>query len=292
MPTPDLDAAEHFLAAHARVLDRRRFAHLFRDGPAEAVRDAVAAYRNADGGFGHALEPDGRGPESQPAAVEAALRVLDEAGAWDPELVGGACDWLGSIAPREGGAPFVMPGVEGWPHAPWWRVDEGLPASVITTGQIAGTLLRRRVEHPWLDQATEWLWRRAEDPGVPESSPSAGYQVLGLVRFLDHVPDAERADAALDGLADHIAAVVRSDPAAEGELQSPLDLAPEPRSRVRRLLDDDLVAAHLDALAAGAGRDGGWTFPWPAWSPAAEADWRGAVTVDALVVLRANARPA
>jgi hypothetical protein len=36
--------------------------------------------------------------------------------------------------------------------------------------------------------------------------------------------------------------------------------------------------------------DGGWTFNWPAWSPPAERDWRGFLTVDALRVLRANGR--
>ena len=36
--------------------------------------------------------------------------------------------------------------------------------------------------------------------------------------------------------------------------------------------------------------DGGWMFNWLAWSPAAERDWRGFLTVDALRVLRANGR--
>ena len=37
--------------------------------------------------------------------------------------------------------------------------------------------------------------------------------------------------------------------------------------------------------------DGGWTFNFPAWSPAQEADWRGSFTVDALDTLRRNERP-
>src|SRR3954454_19674805 len=104
---PDLDAAEQFIAATARVLDRRRFERLFRDGEAGPVRDAVAAYANPDGGFGHALEPDGRGPGSQPPAIALALRVLDEAGAWDDALVARTCDWLQRTAPAEGGTIFV-----------------------------------------------------------------------------------------------------------------------------------------------------------------------------------------
>ena len=80
---PDLDLAEQFLAAQGRILDRRRFERLFRGGDAAPVRDAVAAYRNADGGFGHGIEPDGRTPGTQPAATELALRILDQADAWD-----------------------------------------------------------------------------------------------------------------------------------------------------------------------------------------------------------------
>ena len=102
MTTPDVDGAARFLAGNARVLDRRRFERLFSGGDARPVRDAVAAFRNSDGGFGHALEPDGRTPASQPAAVAMALGTLDEADAWDGELVAGACEWLAANAPARG----------------------------------------------------------------------------------------------------------------------------------------------------------------------------------------------
>src|ERR1700757_672029 len=122
MNTADFSAATAFVAANARVLDQRRFQRLFEDGPAAPVRDAVAAYRNDDGGFGHALEPDCRAPGSQPAAAAMALRIMDETGAWDENLVRGACDWLAAVAPAEGGAAFVEAGplgLDGWPPAPW-----------------------------------------------------------------------------------------------------------------------------------------------------------------------------
>jgi hypothetical protein len=117
MNAPDFDAAATFIAANARIIDRRRFQRLFGDDDAQPVRDAVAAYRNQDGGFGQALEPDCRAPGSQPLAVEMALRILDEADAWDDALVRGACDWLTAVAPAEGGAAFVEGTLSGWPHA-------------------------------------------------------------------------------------------------------------------------------------------------------------------------------
>jgi len=290
MNTPDFNAAAAFVAANARVLDRRRFQRLFEDGPAAPVRDAVAAYRNDDGGFGHALEPDCRAPGSQPAATEMALRVMDEADAWDEDLVRGACDWLMAVAPAEGGAAFVEADPQAltdWPHAPWWVPEEGHPASLIATGMIAGTLHARGVSHPWLDGATEVMWNR-----IGTLTEPGGYEMFGVLRFLQHVPDRDRALEAFGRVGPLIIErnLVALDPEAPGEVHGVLDFAPEPDSLARSLFDDVTVKAHLDHLAHAQRDDGGWTFNWLAWSPAAELDWRGFLTVDALRVLRANGR--
>jgi hypothetical protein len=237
---PDLDAARKFVAATARVLDRRRFERHFDGGEAGPVRDAVAAYANPDGGLGHALEPDGRCPGSQPAAVALGLRTLHEADAWDDDLVAGILRWLESVEPEAGGVGFVDPNVEGWPAAPWWQPQPGNPPSLISTGPIAGILLARGVRHPWVDRAAAWVRAQLEAP-----SPAWGeYDVRGALAFLEHAPDA--------------AASARLAP------RAPAD--PDP--------------------ADGQASDGGWTFSWPAWNEAATLDWRGSLTVDALLQLR------
>jgi hypothetical protein len=93
----------------ARLIDRHRFAHLFLGGDRAPVLAALAAYQNPDGGFGNALEPDLRGPASQPETAEVAFWVLDEVGAMDHPMVAAACDWLVSASTSEGGLPFVLP---------------------------------------------------------------------------------------------------------------------------------------------------------------------------------------
>jgi hypothetical protein len=294
MNTPDFNAAAVFVAAGARVLDQRRFQRLFEDGPASAVRDAVAAYRNEDGGFGHALEPDCRAPGSQPAATEMALRIMDEAGAWDEDLVRGACDWLAAVAPAEGGAAFVEAGpLEGWPHAPWWVPEEGHPASLVATGLITSTLHARGFSHPWLDGATEVMWNRIGKLGADlPAGIGGGYEMFGVLAFLQHVPDRGRAREAFGWVGPLILdrELVALDPEVSGEVHGVLAFAPEPDSLARALFDDATVEAHLDHLARGQRDDGGWTFNWPAWSPYAERDWRGFLTVDNLRLLRANGR--
>jgi hypothetical protein len=286
MSKPDLDAATQFIAANARVLDRRRFERLFGGGGAGPVRDAVAAYRNADGGFGQGLEPDCRAPGTQPGTIELALRVLDETDAWDVALVTGACDWLQANAPAEGGSVFVEPSVEGWPHAPWWVSQPGRPANLISTGQIAGTLHARGVSHPWLERATELMWSRIE---TLDGEPGP-YDMYGVVKFLDHVPDRDRAERALEGIAPFLLKVVALDPDEPGETHSPLGYAPRPDSLARRVFDAAVIDAHLDHLAAEQRDDGGWMFNWLSWSPAAELEWRGYLTVSSLVTLRDNGR--
>jgi len=298
MTSPDIEAAGQFLAANARVLERRRFERLFRGGAAGPVRDAVAAYRNPDGGFGHALEPDGRCPGSQPLAIDFALRVLLEDGAWDTALADGACGWLAAHAPADGGAVFVDPSMAGWPHAPWLVPEEGAPASPICTGLLAGTLHAAAAvkgdgeagggpAHPWLSQASGLLWARIDALG--EVGP---YDMRALFWFLDHVPDRDRARAAMGKIGPVIfdAGMVALDPETPGEVHFPLDFAPLPGSLARVLFGREVIDAGLDHLAAAQQADGGWTFNWMAWSPAAEREWRGHVTVDALRVLRANGR--
>jgi hypothetical protein len=285
--TPDFDAAADFLAASGRVLDRRAFQRQFAGGPAAPVRDAVAAYRNDDGGFGHALEPDLRAAASQPAAVEMALRIMDACDAWDERLVTGALDWLVSVAPAGGGAGFVRPTLAEGPHAPWWQPAGGNPPSLIQTGQIAGLLYARGLDHRWRGPATEVMWS-----GIAGLTEPGGYEMFGVLSFLEHVPDRDRAEEAFGRVGPLLLSrgLVALEPGAGGEVHTPLDFAPLPGSLARPLFDPAVIEAHLDHLAGAQRDDGGWTFNWPAWSPAAEADWRGFVTVDAARVLRANGR--
>jgi hypothetical protein len=114
----------------------------------------------------------------------------------------------------------------------------------------------------------------------------------GILQFLEHVPDRERAEQAFDRVGRLLfdCDLVALEPDAEGEVHSPLEFAPEPDRLARRLFDQKTIDAHLDHLAASQGDDGGWSFNWPAWSPAAEAEWRGSITVDALRIFRANGR--
>jgi hypothetical protein len=296
-----LDAAEQFMLLNARLIERHRFAHLFRDGPASAVVAALRPYANADGGFGHALEPDLRGAGSQPEPVEVALRILDEtAGGFDPagpsgglggdRIVADACDYLASITAPDGGVPWVLPDVVTVPRAPWWQPEgDGSHGALVPTASIAGLLHAHGDRHPWLDGATRFC-RDGIDAAAVGDIELGPYPALAVLDFLDHVPDRTWAEDAFARVRKPILATVTFDPEAPGHVHLPLEFAPTPDGFGRRLFDDDVIERHLDLLIAQQADDGGWGFNWEAWAAVTVAEWRGYATIAQLKTLRAHGR--
>jgi hypothetical protein len=282
-----LDAAERFVWLSGRLLDRYRFAHLFRGGDRAPVLAALRPYQNPDGGFGNALEPDLRGPASQPQPVEVALHVLDELNVLDDPMTVAACDYLTTITTADGGVPFVLPSVREYPRAFWWETVDDPPASLNPTAAIAGLLHRGGVRHPWLEPATAYCWRQ-----IDALRETGTYEMRCVLLFLEHVPDRDRAEAAFDRVGPKLVeqGLVALEPGAEGEAFSPLDFAPAPDSIARRLFPNAVVDAHLDALVDAQEEDGGWPVGWPVWTPATGPEWRAWVTIGSVRLLRAYGR--
>src|SRR5512147_1401750 len=78
--------AREFIYANARRVDRAIYEVIFGGASADALVTALEPYRNADGGFGHALEPDLRTPHSQPLHTETGLAMLQAAVIRRPDI--------------------------------------------------------------------------------------------------------------------------------------------------------------------------------------------------------------
>jgi hypothetical protein len=282
--TIDLQAAERFVLANGRLLDRHRLAVLLHDAPTTPVLDALRAYRNPDGGFGHALEPDVRGPESEPAATLHALEVLAEIDALDDPMVAGGAAWIATIADPDGGVPFVLPTAADYPLAPWMVASSG---GSFLTFAITAILWESPWREPWLQRATDWCWAKLDAADEPSA-----YAVKFALEFLNRVPEAPRAAAAIERLGaqvDSDGSIPVSGGAADERL-SPLTLSGRPGARSRALFTDAQIEADLDALQDAQQGDGGWMFDWLGWSPGQSVEWRGIVTLRALATLRAHGR--
>jgi hypothetical protein len=290
------DAARAFIASTARPLDQALFGQSRGEAGADVVLAALAPFQNADGGFGHGLEPDIQSPASSALATSIGLRILARAGAPDDHpMVGAAVRWLADqIDPDRGVWPIIDKGVDLAPHAPWWTWSDDLAASwngfrFNPTAEILAWLYRFRAVAPagLLAAAESGLRRTLAETPVIEGA----YDLKCAVRLAesdDTPPDIGRPLGVLvrRSLADH-------DPA--DEHASPLDAAPTPASPFADAVDTRLESA-IVALIGAQGDDGGWTPFWDwsfvdagAWTKA-RADWRGQLTREALETLLAWGR--
>lgn len=294
-----LSRAEQFVWLTARVLEQRRFAYHFLDGDAEAVDTALTAYLNKDGGFGHALEPDLRGPVSQPLHTAHALRVLDSIGKAGGPRMERMCRYFTDVSTKEGALPALHPSQRGYPTAPFMPILDDPPPELLATGPVVGLLHRNQVWHAWLFRATDFCWAAVEN--LEQSHP---YEVEAAVAFLDGVPDRARAEV----VADRLGRLVREqrlvvlDPArraqqpvapgyAPGEHHFPHDFARAPGSLARHWFTDEEMGRSLDFLAGAQREDGGWSLNWRQWAPGTELESRPLVTIQALLTLEAYGRP-
>ena len=280
-------AAADFIAKNARLLDRLRFAFLFEKGAPSTVVRALEPYQNADGGFGHGLEPDLRGPESEPVPVWTALGILDEVDRLKGPIVQNSIRYLRRIS-RSGGVPFVLPSASRSPHAPWWETGAGpvRPALNPTAG-IAGLLHKHHHTDPWLTRATAWCWKEID--AMTKGSP---YEIRVVLQFLDFVPDRRRAEATLERLRPLVLdpEVVTLEITTDSDAFQPLDFAPDPGLLSRTLFTQRVIDRHLDALSRAQKPDGGWDVAFPIWTPLTGFEWRSWRTIEALKILKVNGR--
>jgi hypothetical protein len=279
-----LEHARPFVYSEARLLDRHAFTAAFEDGDPHAVVAALAAYQNADGGFGHGLEPDTRTPTSQPLYVEVGLQYMADAGVVDHAMVARACDFLASNAGAEGATPILLPSYKAFPHAAHWERVDATPR-ISPNGGIAGLLHGLGVEHPYLARLDAFCW---EALGELDDA----HDVSEATIFLGYVPDRARAVPIAERLIQSLPATpfFKVNPAAEGYGLDALNFAPAPDSFCRQFFTDEAIDHALEHRASQQQPDGGWPITWTPPGKAAASEWRAIVTVKTLRVLRAYGR--
>lgn len=277
--TSVLDRARRFLVREGRLLDRRIFECRFEGGSSRLVLDALRAYRNVDGGFGHALEPDLRAAESQPINAEIALQVMDEV---DASLdLRGLCEFLARVADANGALSPALPGASEWPCADHWRLDWAVTPAVNPTAAIVGYLEAHGLSHPWIEKAGAWCREQIETQAF-----GSAHTIWAALRLVS------REDALRDRMLEQLegAEWFLPQPPVTTYGVTPLHLAPGPDALLRPFFDDGVIEGHLDDLLGRQEEDGGWPILWNAPGPAAHSEWRGRWTLDALLTLRAYGR--
>jgi hypothetical protein len=288
--------------ARARPLERALFAHAFEDAPTWPVLDALATFRNPDGGFGHGLEPDHLSARSSALATSVALRRLVAVDA-SPEhaLVRDAVAWCRStLVPHERVWPIVPDQVDGAHHAPWWDTD-GLERRFngFTLNPKADLLAQLYAlgagDDGGLDRLADDVVREAEHRSAAGIEIDM-HELSACVALVDapHVPVPVR-HRLFELLTPHIETTIGRDADAWRHYGlRPLAIAPRPGSAYAGTFGD-LVEAELDVLIETQHGDGAWRPTWSwgrsddVWERQREV-WAGVLTLEALVQLRAYGR--
>lgn len=286
---------EHLIRT-ARPLERALFYYRFEGGPSEAILDALASFRNPDGGFGRALEPDFRLPDSSPMATSAGFRILDRLPPHpdrDRRIAEAVAYLETAFDAARGGWPSVPGSVNEHPHAPWWHWDAAEGGTPIDrywgnpSAELIAYLLRHRRFLRSLDP--DVLAERAiSELEIRETfgSPHELYCYTRLHRALDPERAARLAVALRKGVAEQ----------ADLEPSHWTDYVPSPLKFTTEDSDElfgiprSAVDAHLDFLADTMEREGRMAPNWSwgsfpeAWE-VSKAEWTGILTLEALTWL-------
>lgn len=122
----DKNAAIKYITENARPLELAIYKYFFENESSQAVVDELSKFQNADGGFGHALEPDFFNPNSSPIATNDAITTLYRVNALnrDSDIVKGIVRYLASQDSFDEDKKrwlFAIDSNKDYPHAIWWE---------------------------------------------------------------------------------------------------------------------------------------------------------------------------
>ena len=279
-----LSRAREFIFVHGRLLERRIFQARFEHASKEHVERAVGAYQNRDGGFGHALEPDLRCPNSQPIFVEVGLAALEDVNKRSPGLAEAACGYLRSVSGSKVLVPAILEEALHHPHAGHWKASFWRAPSLNPSLGLCGLLHFHGVSDDWLSNLSEVCIEQ-----LTANMPTEAHTLRGAVRFATHLSDRPKAAQLLQVIAEALpqAEYFIPDAPVRSYGLTPLDFAPRPEAPMREAFSTMVIDSHLDDLLQRQQSDGGWPITWEAPGPAAECEWRAIRTLDAVSTLAA-----
>ncbi len=300
LSTTDFARARSYLKTHARMLERRLFAFYFENEPLDDTVGELSQFQNEDGGFGNAIEPDFRMPESSPMATNMALQIAMqiEAPSSQPSVANAVRYILGCYDARASAWPSASSEINNHPHAPWWHYDAiKKKVAVESAGNPTAQIVRSLLSWPelmpagFLDSLTNLNLKRILD--LPFDAGM--HEMLCYLELVEGLPAAKRGPAEAR-IKDLILLSVARDPAAWAEYgPQPLFFVSSPES----ILFEDLrpaIEANLDYLIDHQDPAGGWAPNWDwgtsypeVWS-IARLEWQGVITLKNLQKLKAFGR--
>lgn len=185
------EKASGFIYRNARPIELALWKYHFEGGNREDVLTALAAYQNADGGFGHALEADSFNPNSAPIQTWTACEILREIGFTDGThpIIRGILRYLDSGLDFSEEHNQWLNSVKtnaDYPHAVWWDYSDKVE-NYNPTAYLAGFILRFADKDSALYKKAEEIARQAYEwfvSAVPYGDDHSAACFAALYEFL------------------------------------------------------------------------------------------------------------
>lgn len=283
-----------YLQTHARKLDLSLYEYLFGGASQQLVIDELASYQNTDGGFGKALEPDLRLPDSSALATVVAFQYLSHLTVSPADgVVSHAIRYLmGSYDDTRHGWTNIPPAADRFPRAPWWNYESaqtwaewGNPSA-----EILGYLLKYADlvhDDGFLQRLSERAVHRLHEIDEPEP-----HEVKCYIR-LHGLAYAELQRQLHEPLAQHIKRAAKTSPSEwQGYVATPLTFVSSPDSAFADVFDKQLLIEDAARLRRQCIGNTHWepTWEWGQfdedWAQA-RLEWSGKLTVENLRLLGA-----
>ncbi len=262
-------AACDFVYSNGLLWERDLYAYLFQQGEVERLHGSLVAYQNADGGYGNALEPDARCPQSHPLALEFLLGVLVQHDIPPGNLLLGVSQWVEANMNPDGtlrNPPEFM----AYPRAPWWQ-EGGQTAP----DSIVGNLIKLGADSPILrDAAARWAAANLTEAHI--RAVDWLFMAYHAHDYYLNLPDAPQAlkTAVLQTLAKLAQAAPLE------QIYVGMRFANAPGSIVTQAMPPTFINDALTYLEAAQQADGGWN------DEHGLPQWRAYTTITNLLVLR------
>jgi hypothetical protein len=278
-----LENGANFIWRNARLLERAIFEYYFYEASPIRIIDILRAYQNEDGGFGHALEPDLRAPDSHPLFVEFALRTLYDCQLRDPTIAHRVCDFLAKHADLQHGIPPIFPSSQNYPRARHWTNRNMEPSWDRLVG-LVGLANWQGVHHIWLKNVVDVCLDH-----MASTTYTDAHTIMNAFCLLESVAQERDVEQLFHKLAQDLvnANYFSIDVPVKTYALTPLTLAPTPDAYCRQIFSRVQIDAHLNELISLQMADGGWPIQWKPPGEAAQWEWRAQKTVNALVTLHA-----
>ncbi|MCL6295806.1 hypothetical protein [Jejuia spongiicola] len=271
------------------MIERRLFEFYFDNGTSEGVFNAVYAYRNPDGGFGHGMEPDTASPESQPLFSIMALEILDEVGYLTKEIIlNDFMPYFESITTEKGGIPWMFRPKSNYPCEEHFKTVKEW-AALSTTAPLLGVLEKYKIDIPWMKKAEEFVWNEFER--IKDKHIFCYLCVSRWLTFLKYTKNQNKAKKTINNLKKWIMVdgIICKDKSDDGwglyGKPHSLNYAYSSESVLYSLFTKETIESDLKEIINKQENDGRWNT-WYGISEGTKLEWAGIQTLWALKILK------